>query len=1097
MGGSISILLAIMYSSIFPKPIHSLENGLTIYRLVITSHDPEYCYTIGGPHESFKSMVNYFGTFGILFANMQNQLENFRNFGPPRIAKSIMSEEDELFASQFNAENSDELDLINMLECHSQDYQIRCSDCNVVLHSKNNFDEDMFHKRSLQKAQEDGLNIEYCCPRCRTCNDCRNSHETERLSLREECEDLMVKDSVTLDWPDKQIVCYLPVRGSDEEFLTSNREIADKVLQQQCQKYHKDEATLDIIVKAFEKLHKNKQLLHWSELDDATKKLILGKKVNHWMVWRVVFKQSLSSPARIVFDASTKTKPSPDGSGGGRCLNDLVVKGRVVTLNLTKMVLRFTIGKAALQGDLRQFYASIKLVKDQWNLQRIIYKPDLDPNSEPIEAVITSLIWGVKSVSAQSEAAVIKLADYIADKNPRLAELLKEGRFVDDLGDSDDSLEKVQVLSKAADNLFENVGLSCKGWSYSGLDPPTDVTEGDGYVSIGGMKWHTRLDFLEIPIPPLHFSKKSRGRLVLGTEVFDGHFIEDMEQFVPKDLNCKMILSKKASLFDVTGKFTPVSAKLSLDLRRAIKETSDWNEVVSDMTRSKWVQNFFLLEQLKGLKFTRARMPLDAVSSDMHIIVAGDTASSLVKICGVWGRFKLRNGLYSCQHIISRSLLGDIDSSIPKEELEALTMASNLGWIVRQMLDKWITSCITISDSTISLCWVMSNKNRLSLFHRNRTVQVRRGTDLDHLYHCVSEGNPCDLGTRPDSVSKDDVGPHSQWETGLPWMSRDISEAVDNGILKPAKDLILNESENETYEKGFIFEKSHEILTRGHPVLAADTRADKIRLRLETGSYLFNPGKFKFEKTVRIMSIVYRFIKSFKCRRLQKSGHRFSMLPVNVVNSDYGANISSMNDEWVVDVLRISLVSFGAENPGKTFSGNVQVLITDDDISKSLEYLFRCASKEVLEFNKAEFLKKIAVQKDGIFISKSRILDGQRLQVAAGFEDMEFLHSFKPFQSGFNLVCPVIDRFSPLSYCVADYIHRKKAPHSGYESCYRCSLDFAVKPFRCSHQPRDHSSVPYLKESLIALFNLSQNFTRIPRKLNRSCNIPMIISANF
>ena len=64
------------------------------------------------------------------------------------------------------------------------------------------------------------------------------------------------------------------------------------------------------------------------------------------------------------------------------------------------------------------------------------------------------------------------------------------------------------------------------------------------------------------------------------------------------------------------------------------------------------------------------------------------------------------------------------------------------------------------------------------------------------------------------------------------------------------------------------------------------------------------------------------------------------------------------------------------------------------------------------------------------------------MQVAAGFEDMEFLHSFKPFQSGFNLVCPVIDRFSPLSYCVADYIHRKKAPHSGYESCYRCSLDF-------------------------------------------------------
>ena len=229
-----------------------------------------------------------------------------------------------------------------------------------------------------------------------------------------------------------------------------------------------------------------------------------------------------------MLDASTRTRPAADGSGGGRCLNDMLVKGRVVTLNLTKMVLRFTVGKVALQGDLRQFYASIKLVQDQWHLQRILYKPLLDPDADPIEAVITSLIWGVKSVSAQSEAAVIKLAEHIRSKNPRLAELLTEGRFVDDLGDSDNSLDLVQKLTRDADDLFESVGLSCKGWSFSGLEPPEDVADESGLVSIGGMKWHTKLDFLEVPIPLLHFSKKSRGRLVMGTEVYDGHFMKDM-----------------------------------------------------------------------------------------------------------------------------------------------------------------------------------------------------------------------------------------------------------------------------------------------------------------------------------------------------------------------------------------------------------------------------------------------------------------------------------------------------------------------------------------------------------------------------------------
>ena len=148
------------------------------------------------------------------------------------------------------------------------------------------------------------------------------------------------------------------------------------------------------------------------------------------------------------------------------------------------------------------------------------------------------------------------------------------------------------------------------------------------------------------------------------------------------------------------------------------------------------MENFFLLEQLRGIKFCRARMPEDAVSPEMDLIIAGDTAKEFIKICGVWARFKLKNGSYSNQHLIGRSLLGDEDSSIPKEELESLAMGSNLGWVVRQMLEKWVSDYIVISDSTISLCWVISKKKKLSLFHRNRSVQIRRGTDLDKLFHC-------------------------------------------------------------------------------------------------------------------------------------------------------------------------------------------------------------------------------------------------------------------------------------------------------------------------------------------------------------------------
>ena len=104
--------------------------------------------------------------------------------------------------------------------------------------------------------------------------------------------------------------------------------------------------------------------------------------------------------------------------------------------------------------------------------------------------------------------------------------------------------------------------------------------------------------------------------------------------------------------------------------------------------------------------------------------------------------------------------------------------------------------------------------------------------------------------------------------------------------------------------------------------------------------------------------------------------------------------------------------------------------------------MFRKATKEVKAFHKPEFLRKIAIEKDGILYSKSRILDGQRIKVAPGFEDLDFLRSFKPFQSGFNLVCPILDRFSPVSFAIAFFIHNQLYQHKGYESSYRFSLDF-------------------------------------------------------
>ena len=134
----------------------------------------------------------------------------------------------------------------------------------------------------------------------------------------------------------------------------------------------------------------------WNGLSIEERNTIVHEEVQHYTVSQVVFEHFLSSLVHPVFDGSSCTKPWPDRSGG-RCLDDLVVKGKVSSLNLLKMVLQFLVGSEDVQGDLKQFYVSINL--QPWNSQKILMQLDLNPDGELTKAVINSLIWGIKCVS--------------------------------------------------------------------------------------------------------------------------------------------------------------------------------------------------------------------------------------------------------------------------------------------------------------------------------------------------------------------------------------------------------------------------------------------------------------------------------------------------------------------------------------------------------------------------------------------------------------------------------------------------------------------------------------------------------------------------
>ena len=97
-----------------------------------------------------------------------------------------------------------------------------------------------------------------------------------------------------------------------------------------------------------------------------------------------------------------------------------------------------------------------------------------------------------------------------------------------------------------------------------------------------------------------------------------------------QELSRRMVCSKFASIYDLTGKLGPVMAEAKDLLRVTIEATEDWDVTMPENLRDKWLKQFLLWEKLRGLKFNRAVMPDDAVDSNMRLILC---AATLLKRC--------------------------------------------------------------------------------------------------------------------------------------------------------------------------------------------------------------------------------------------------------------------------------------------------------------------------------------------------------------------------------------------------------------------------------------------------------------------------------
>ena len=1074
VGGVVHMILGIAYQAIYPVPLHSMPNGLTLFKSKLLPSSSGMLACIGGPINILEHICDSNGV-GNTFSYMSHLIQyrdqhKYRmEFFPdlkssalvdkdiPGIQDLVEPTQDESPYCSFDDEYSDTSDeafdphknMSHGNETFDKNTDTECTPLiinseTLVCGSCNAVQSEM---EKYMKTQDTGLSTGYKCQRCRDCRDCLKGPGRERMSIKQEKEQDLIRKSISIDKTSGKAVAKLAFVEDPVSNLKPNMEVARKRAVNVDTKYSSNHEVVQMICKSLKKLIDRGHIIPWENLSDIQRSRILQSKASYFIPWDVSFKTgSLSTPARCTFDASSKTP-------GGTSLNQILAKGDADLASLLEMMLSWVIGKVGFSADISQFYNSILLDEEHWPYQQIVWYDGLDSKTKLRHGIVATCIYGVTCVGAQTEHVMELLADEIEPYYPEVATLLRRRRYVDDFGQSNENEETVKRLINETEKSLLKRDMHIKGWVVSGKPPPTDLSEDGASVPFAGLVWFPEIDCYKLNISSLHFSKKKRGRLPDNLVKYEGSFGMSIDEFTPKNLTRRMCTSVSARKFDPLGKAAPLDLRLKNDLRKIIHFDSDWDKPIPPELRSRWCENFQILEDIRDISYVRCEIPSDALRQTVRLWLHCDGAEDGMIIVAHIG-YEKSDGSWSCNHLIAKNLLSPSGWTTPKIELHALNAMANITAFLQNALGEWIEDYRYASDSTIAISWSLYEKVKLKVFHRMRVSNIRNKIQLDNLYHIDGKFNVADFGTRGDFVTADLLRPGGRWINGHEWMKLSVKEAENTGVIKNSRDIILDNDMKRKMQEGSIHDDFDDTNTTAN-YLVNLVDAKKVAQVESESNYIYSPLKRSFRSFIRITSYVFVACRKFKKKMMLAKMKRGEKVSDGSTLSDLNfpppkfisyAAISANDDQIETDVkaslcyvFRTNYTVAATDLNRKRFDSGRRYLIprlNEEQLSEALNYAYKKATSEVLKYHDKKFIEKRGIMIDGVLFCKTRILEGQQLKIVGGLEDKVDLHTL----TGISFRVPLICKNSPLAIAIGYHLHYNVVKHMGSESTHRMSL---------------------------------------------------------
>ncbi|XP_066924707.1 uncharacterized protein [Clytia hemisphaerica] len=819
VGGHTDFMIGIKYSRYFPEEVFKMPSGLTIYRSCFKSPDGS-TGVIGGPHPVFN--------------NIKDHHFNTNKF---------INDQHELFKLGYHV-NPD----LHLLGYTNKNTDIFITS-NSAIEEKSEF---------FNQSQDVGSEFQYRCINCRGCKSCKELSTTDEvMSVQEEVEQHVINESINVDVCKQNSTAFLPLLHDPSLYLSPNRKIALQIYNQQLRRLSKYSKDKEDVLNSEQKLQTLGYVDYLKNLSPDVQRTLRNTNINNFIPWRAVWKEnSVSTPCRIVFDASMKT-------GSGFSLNDIIAKGRNNMNKLLEIFLRWRGHKVGIHTDVAKMYNTIQLDQTHWCLQRYLWEENLNPDKPPEEKVIKTLIYGVKSSGNQAEHALRETAKIFKDQYPEVHKIITDDVYVDDCITGHQSQSEANHLADNLELVVNHGGFSLKGFTFSNQQPNDKLTADGETVSVAGLKWYPLEDQISLDIQELNFARKYRGKKP--NEIKE----------IPLNLTRRQCVSKASEVFDISGLLTPITATLKMDLHTLVKRKMDWDDILPNDLRHLWSSHFEMIQELKSIKFNRAIVPPDAVNLDITTLDFGDASQDLA-CSSIYARFKRKQGDYSCQLIFARSLLVPDEYTQPRGELYASIINTHTSEVVRKSFHSTHTGASKFTDSQITLYWINNTSLQLKQWVRNRVNEIHRLTDITSWKYVQSNNMIADIGTRR-CTTMTDVDQSSQWINGFQWMTQEVSEFP----ALTAKEIRLSQVELEKANREAKIPSTHSVY---HNQLITDEFLNKTQQRYKFSNYVVDPNRHSFTKVVRVFAIMLRSIKL--CRTKGKTKINSSIKPHIILTNE-------------------------------------------------------------------------------------------------------------------------------------------------------------------------------------------------------------------